>query len=174
MTAVPARHRRQQPVRHCRREPQREGAGSDKTLDPHTYSHSSSPRTDQPRNSDNSSPSSNADHCGTTITSHSRLGENDSGVAPPVGRRITGGTVSSVRSGPGSRWCDHPFACTRRKGAAMGIVGVCDGVDTHADVHMAAAIDHDGGWLGVPQLLQPSKDLKTESSMSRLPFLASS
>ncbi len=31
----------------------------------------------------------------------------------------------------------------------MSIVGVTGGVDTHADVHVAAAIDHNGGLLGV-------------------------
>ncbi len=31
----------------------------------------------------------------------------------------------------------------------MRIVGVTGGVDTHADVHVAAAIDHNGGLLGV-------------------------
>jgi hypothetical protein len=31
------------------------------------------------------------------------------------------------------------------KGAAMGIVGVTGGVDTHADTHVAAAVDLNGG-----------------------------
>ena len=31
----------------------------------------------------------------------------------------------------------------------MGIVGITGGVDTHADVHVAAVIDHNGGLLGV-------------------------
>ena len=31
----------------------------------------------------------------------------------------------------------------------MGIVGITGGVDTHADVHVAAAVDHNGGLLGV-------------------------
>jgi transposase len=31
----------------------------------------------------------------------------------------------------------------------MSIVGVTGGVDTHADVHVAAAVDHNGGLLGV-------------------------
>ena len=31
----------------------------------------------------------------------------------------------------------------------MGIVGVTGGVDTHADTHVAAAVDHNGGLLGV-------------------------
>ena len=31
----------------------------------------------------------------------------------------------------------------------MRIVGVTGGVDTHADIHVAAAIDHNGGLLGV-------------------------
>jgi transposase len=31
----------------------------------------------------------------------------------------------------------------------MSIVRVTGGVDTHADVHVAAAIDHNGGWLGI-------------------------
>ncbi len=31
----------------------------------------------------------------------------------------------------------------------MSIVGVTGGVDTHADVHVAAAIDHNGGLLGI-------------------------
>jgi hypothetical protein len=42
----------------------------------------------------------------------------------------------------------HPFGLST-KGAAMRIVGVTGGVDTHADVHVAAAIDHNGGLLGV-------------------------
>jgi transposase len=43
----------------------------------------------------------------------------------------------------------HPFALKRQKGAAMSMVRVTGGVDTHADVHVAAAIDHNGGVLGV-------------------------
>ncbi len=31
----------------------------------------------------------------------------------------------------------------------MSMVRVTGGVDTHADVHVAAAIDHNGGLLGV-------------------------
>ena len=31
----------------------------------------------------------------------------------------------------------------------MRIVGVTGGVDTHADVRVAAAVDHNGGLLGV-------------------------
>ena len=31
----------------------------------------------------------------------------------------------------------------------MSIVGVTGGVDTHADVHVAAAVDHNGGLLGI-------------------------
>lgn len=31
----------------------------------------------------------------------------------------------------------------------MAIVGVTGGVDTHADNHMAAAVDHNGGLLGI-------------------------
>jgi transposase len=31
----------------------------------------------------------------------------------------------------------------------MAIVGIIGGVDTHADVHVAAAVDHNGGLLGV-------------------------
>jgi transposase len=31
----------------------------------------------------------------------------------------------------------------------MGIVGVTGGVDTHADTHVAAAVDDNGGLLGV-------------------------
>ena len=31
----------------------------------------------------------------------------------------------------------------------MSIVGVTGGVDTHADVHVAAAIDHNGGVFGI-------------------------
>ncbi|MDH3261798.1 MAG: transposase [Acidimicrobiia bacterium] len=34
----------------------------------------------------------------------------------------------------------------------MSMVGVTGGVDTHADVHVAAAVDHNGGWLGVESL----------------------
>ena len=43
----------------------------------------------------------------------------------------------------------HPFGLMHTKGAAMRIVGVTGGVDTHADSHMAAAIDHNGGLLGI-------------------------
>ena len=42
----------------------------------------------------------------------------------------------------------HPFAIYE-KGAAMRIVEVTGGVDTHADNHMAAAIDPNGGLLGI-------------------------
>ena len=42
-----------------------------------------------------------------------------------------------------------PLHHLRKKGAAMRIVEVCGGVDTHADVHVAAATDHNGGLLGV-------------------------
>jgi hypothetical protein len=31
----------------------------------------------------------------------------------------------------------------------MSLVGVTGGVDTHADVHVAAAIEHNGGLLGI-------------------------
>jgi len=31
----------------------------------------------------------------------------------------------------------------------MRIVGVTGGVDTHADTHVAAAVDHNGGLLGI-------------------------
>ncbi|MFV1963098.1 MAG: transposase, partial [Acidimicrobiia bacterium] len=31
----------------------------------------------------------------------------------------------------------------------MRIVGITGGVDTHADTHVAAAIDHNGGLLGI-------------------------
>ena len=31
----------------------------------------------------------------------------------------------------------------------MGIVGITGGVDTHADNHVAAAVDHNGGLLGI-------------------------
>ena len=31
----------------------------------------------------------------------------------------------------------------------MRIVGITGGVDTHADTHVAAAVDHNGGLLGV-------------------------
>jgi len=43
----------------------------------------------------------------------------------------------------------HPFACKQQKGATMRIVEVTGGVDTHADNHVAAAIDGNGGLLGV-------------------------
>jgi hypothetical protein len=36
-----------------------------------------------------------------------------------------------------------------RKGAAMGIVEVVGGVDTHADFHVAAVVDANGGLLAV-------------------------
>ncbi len=44
----------------------------------------------------------------------------------------------------------HPFAHKREKGAAMSMVrSVVGGVDTHADTHVAAAVDHNGGLLGL-------------------------
>ena len=35
----------------------------------------------------------------------------------------------------------------------MRIVGVTGGVDTHADTHLAAAVDHNGGVLGIDSFL---------------------
>jgi len=35
----------------------------------------------------------------------------------------------------------------------MRIVGVTGGVDTHADTHLAAALDHNGGLLGIDSFL---------------------
>ena len=44
----------------------------------------------------------------------------------------------------------HPFCPKREKGAADVMVrSVVGGVDTHADFHVAAAVDHNGGLLGV-------------------------
>jgi transposase len=43
----------------------------------------------------------------------------------------------------------------------MSIVGVTGGVDTHADVHVAAAIDHNGGVLGIESF--PTNDSGYES-----------
>ena len=43
----------------------------------------------------------------------------------------------------------HPFAHSERKGQLMTMVRVTGGVDTHADSHVAAAVDHNGGLLGV-------------------------
>ena len=44
----------------------------------------------------------------------------------------------------------HPFRCWREKGAVMSTVsGVAGGVDTHADVPVAAALDEDGAVLGI-------------------------
>ena len=59
--------------------------------------------------------------------------------------------LGPARSGPVRRpgGACYPLACKQQKGAAMSIVGVTGGVDTHADVHVAAAVDHNGGWLGV-------------------------
>ena len=45
-----------------------------------------------------------------------------------------------------------PLRHSRKKGAAMRIVEVTGGVDTHADNHMAAALDQNGGVLGVESL----------------------
>ncbi len=43
-----------------------------------------------------------------------------------------------------------PFALSERKGQLMSIVrSVVGGVDTHADTHVAAAVDHNGGLLGI-------------------------
>ncbi|NNG15121.1 MAG: transposase, partial [Gemmatimonadales bacterium] len=41
------------------------------------------------------------------------------------------------------------MACKHKKGAVLSIVGITGGVDTHADIHVAAAVDHNGGLLGV-------------------------
>ena len=47
----------------------------------------------------------------------------------------------------------HPFEPLKQKGMAMTIVEstrlVTGGVDTHLDVHVAAAVDANGGVLGV-------------------------
>jgi len=43
----------------------------------------------------------------------------------------------------------HPFGLMHTKGAAMRIVGITGGVDTHADNHVAASVDHNGGLLGI-------------------------
>ena len=51
------------------------------------------------------------------------------------------------RSVPPFRLGCHPFAIYE-KGAAMRIVGVTGGIDTHADHHMAA-VDDNGGLLGI-------------------------
>ena len=60
--------------------------------------------------------------------------------------------LMSARSGhvrrPGGA-C-HPFALSERKGQLMSMVrSVVGGVDTHADFHVAAAVDHNGGLLGI-------------------------
>jgi len=47
----------------------------------------------------------------------------------------------------------HPLTPLKQKGMAMTIVEttrpITGGVDTHADVHVAAAVDANGGVLGV-------------------------
>ncbi len=59
---------------------------------------------------------------------------------------------SAARLGPFRRHggvC-HPFAFSEQKGATMSMVRmIVGGVDTHADTHVAAAIDVNGGILGV-------------------------
>jgi len=60
--------------------------------------------------------------------------------------------ISATRLGPFRRpgGVCHPFRLQRVKGAVMSMVSsVVGGVDTHADVHVAAAIDGNGGVLGV-------------------------
>src|SRR6266704_1026633 len=61
----------------------------------------------------------------------------------------TRGRGSQVRRPAGA--C-HPSALNQRKGMALTIVetrAITGGVDTHADVHVAAALDPIGGLLGV-------------------------
>ena len=53
----------------------------------------------------------------------------------------------------------HPFAINK-KGAAMRIVGVTGGVDTHADVHVAAAVDDNGGLLGFESFPATKLDMR--------------
>jgi len=59
---------------------------------------------------------------------------------------------SAARLGPFRRHggvC-HPFAFSEQKGATMSMVRmIVGGVDTHADTHVAAVIDSNGGILGV-------------------------
>ncbi len=51
----------------------------------------------------------------------------------------------------------HPFALKREKGAVMSMVRiVIGGVDTHADFHVAAAIDGNGA-MGDLRLRKPSR-----------------
>ena len=60
--------------------------------------------------------------------------------------------IEAVRLGPFRRpgGVCHPFADTRAKGAATSMVRtVVGGVDTHADVHVAAAVDSNGGVLWI-------------------------
>jgi len=81
---------------------------------------------------------------------HNRLGENGSGGFHRSGgvRRLNcldqfGRVASAVPV------VCHPLGHLPTKGAAMRIVGVTGGVDTHADNHVAAAVDHNGGLLGI-------------------------
>jgi len=58
---------------------------------------------------------------------------------------------SAARLGPFRRpgGVCHPFAFSEQKGATMSMVRmIVGGVDTHADTHVAAAIDSNGGILG--------------------------
>ena len=81
--------------------------------------------------------------------------------------RSGGGTPVELkqpaRSGPVRRpgGACHPLAFKQQKGAAMSIVRVTGGVDTHADVHVAAAIDHNGGLLGIESF--PTNEVGYES-----------
>ena len=60
--------------------------------------------------------------------------------------------LAAARLGPFRRHggvC-HPFAFSEQKGATMSMVRmIVGGVDTHADVHVAAVIDANGWILGI-------------------------
>jgi hypothetical protein len=50
----------------------------------------------------------------------------------------------------------HPFAFGEQKGATMSMVRrIFGGVDTHADIHVAAVIDSNGGMFGVENVRGP-------------------
>jgi hypothetical protein len=83
--------------------------------------------------------------------------------AAPVGRQITVELIVQFY-----RVCSAvPMACAtpstfaRAKGAVMPMVRmIVGGADTHADQHVAAAIDTNGGILGIESFSLTNRDMK--------------
>ena len=71
------------------------------------------------------------------------------GVASTGRAVFAGELLIPVRLGHVRRPGGLPPLWPYTKGAAMRIVGITGGVDTHADTHVAAAVDRNGGLLGV-------------------------